>query len=63
MVLSQSPQEEEALVNLLDQTGAVGCPAEILRDVDPQEFEASDTMMTNGPRPETVTKPQIDLTK
>lgn len=34
VVLPQSPQEEEALVSLLDQLEAVGCPDEILVYVD-----------------------------
>ena len=44
MVLPQSPQEEEALVSLLDQLGAVGRPGEILGDVDSQELEAAHTL-------------------
>ena len=40
MVLPQSPQEEEALMSLLDQLGAAGRPGEILGDVDSQELEA-----------------------
>lgn len=42
-VLPHTPQEEEALVSLLDQLGAAGRPGEILGDVDSQEPEAVHT--------------------
>ena len=43
MDLSQFPEEEHALVCLLDQGCDVGGPGEVLRDVDSKELEAGDT--------------------
>lgn len=40
VVFLQRPQEEEVLVSLPDQAAAVGHPADVLPDVDPQEAEA-----------------------
>lgn len=39
MVIPPGPQEEEALLSLLDQHGAVTPPGEVLRDVDPRNFK------------------------
>ena len=44
MVFLQCPQEEEALVSLLDKAGGVGGPGQVFRDVGPQELEAGDTL-------------------
>ena len=44
MDLSQFPEEEHALVCLLDQGCDVGGPGEVLRDVDSKELKAGDTL-------------------
>ena len=44
LVLPQCPQEEEALVSLLDQAGGVGRPRHVRRDVGPQELVTGDTL-------------------
>uniref|UniRef100_A0A3Q3EZL1 Alpha-2-macroglobulin domain-containing protein n=1 Tax=Labrus bergylta TaxID=56723 RepID=A0A3Q3EZL1_9LABR len=43
VVSLQCPQEKEALMSLLNQTGGVSGPGEVLCDVGPQELEAGDS--------------------
>ena len=46
MDLLYSPQQEETLMSLLDQSQGVEGPREVRGDVDTQKLEAADTVLS-----------------